>query len=239
MGYINLSDACSRIYVQTGMVNRSQDAEKSARQLSELLKQPAGYLNNGTEGLMGDVGEYLPTTLAMKDVLNEYTYRTLNARSPVLIVTHSAGNEDARKALSLGALYGHRYDNLSLISLGSPISASRMQEAAEKSGMHFLGQVNDWRDPVTYSKTAGTVSLGSFLGGLGYGAVQGSSADVGGGLLGCVLGGILGGIAGGVAGGIPGVAGFYGLQTYHPFDRYLQKPEVQNILFDWQKKQGQ
>lgn len=235
MGYINLSDACSRIYVQTGMVNRSQDAEKSARQLSELLKQPAGYLNNGTEGLMGDVGEYLPTTLAMKDVLNEYTYRTLNARSPVLIVTHSAGNEDARKALSLGALYGHRYDNLSLISLGSPISASRMQEAAEKSGMHFLGQVNDWRDPVTYSKTAGTVSLGSFLGGLGYGAVQGSSADVGGGLLGCVLGGI----AGGVAGGIPGVAGFYGLQTYHPFDRYLQKPEVQNILFDWQKKQGQ
>ena len=39
MGYINLSDACSRIYVQTGMVNRSQDAEKSARQLSELLKQ--------------------------------------------------------------------------------------------------------------------------------------------------------------------------------------------------------
>ena len=153
MGYINLSDACSRIYVQTGMVNRSQDAEKSARQLSELLKQPAGYLNNGTEGLMGDVGEYLPTTLAMKDVLNEYTYRTLNTKTPILIVTHSAGNEDARKALSLGALYGHRYDNLSLISLGSPISASRMQEAAEKSGMHFLGQVNDWRDPVTYSKT--------------------------------------------------------------------------------------
>ena len=101
MGYINLSDACSRIYVQTGMVNRSQDAEKSARQLSELLKQPAGYLNNGTEGLMGDVGEYLPTTLAMKDVLNEYTYRTLNARSPVLIVTTAQGMKTPVKSYRL------------------------------------------------------------------------------------------------------------------------------------------
>ncbi|WP_319244314.1 DUF637 domain-containing protein [uncultured Propionivibrio sp.] len=148
MGYKNLSDQNTRIYVQTGMDNKPEDAIKSAQTLSTLLKQPVGYINNSTDGLIGDVGEYLPNSLSKKDVLNEYTLRTLDAKGPTLIVAHSAGNEDARKALIAGALYGHQYDNLSVISFGSPVGSSVLQSAINKSGATFLGQVNDWRDPV-------------------------------------------------------------------------------------------
>jgi filamentous hemagglutinin len=199
--------------------------------LSTLLGQPAGYINNGTEGLAGDVGEYLPDSVSKKDVLNEYTYRTLDAKGPTLIVTHSAGNEDARKALLAGALYDHRYDNLSFVSVGSPVSARALQQAAGQGGAQFLGQVNDWRDPVTYSKTAGTVSLGSFLAGMGYGALQGCGAFAGGGALGCIAGGV----TGAAAGAAPGIATFIGLKTYHPFEQYLAKQPVQGLLFDWSK----
>ena len=67
MGYKNLSDQNTRIYVQTGMDNKPEDAIKSAQTLSTLLKQPVGYINNSTDGLIGDVGEYLPNTLSKKD----------------------------------------------------------------------------------------------------------------------------------------------------------------------------
>ena len=126
MGYVNI-DGQARIFVQTGMQTAPQDAGASAQALSSVLGGVStGYINNGTDGLTVDVGEYLPSTLSKKDVLNEYTYRTLNAQGPTLIALHSAGNEDARKALQAGALYGHSYDNLSFISLGSPVSNSIM-----------------------------------------------------------------------------------------------------------------
>ena len=99
-------------------------------------------------------------------MLNEYTLRILNSKGPTLIATHSAGNEDLRKALLVGALYDHRYDNLSLLSIGSPVGDNALQAVASQSGARYLGQVNDWRDPITYSKTAGVVSIASFLGGL-------------------------------------------------------------------------
>lgn len=229
MGYLNLTNKVTRFYVQTGMDNNPADAEKSARLLGEIMRMPTGYLNNDTDGVPGDVGEYLPNTLALKDVLNEYTYRTLDTHGPVLILTHSAGNEDARKALQAGALYGHQYRNLSFLSLGSPVGAQAMQSAVEQGGARFIGQVNDWRDPVTYSKTAGTVAVGSFLGGIGYGAVQGCASGVGGGWLGCILFGV----AGGVAGGVPGIAGAVGLSKYHPFSSYAAKPEVQERMRSW------
>ena len=235
MGYLNLTEQNTRIYVQTGMDNTPGNAAQSAQALSALLKQPTGYLNNATDGLSGDVGEYLPNSITKKDVINEYTYRTLNDKGATLIITHSAGNEDARKALQAGALYGHEYSNLSFVSVGSPVGANALQVATNQGSAQFLGQVNDWRDPVTYSKTAGTVSLGGFLTGLGYGAVQGCGAGVGGGYLGCIAGGITGAAVGAAVGAAPGVATFIGLKNYHPFDQYIAKPQVQSIMYDWLK----
>ena len=172
-------------------------------------------------------------------MLNEYTLRILNSKGPTLIATHSAGNEDLRKALLVGALYDHRYDNLSLLSIGSPVGDNALQAVASQSGARYLGQVNDWRDPITYSKTAGIVSIGSFLGGLfgglGYGAVQGCTAGVSGGWLGCIFLGVTGAAVGGAAGAIPGFAGYLSLKSYHPFEQYLAKPQTQTILFDWLK----
>ena len=232
MGYINLADTRTRIYVQTGMDNSPASAAQSAQLLSQILDVPTGYLNNATEGLTGDVGEYLPKHLTLKDALNEYTYRTLNARGPVLILTHSAGNEDARKALQVGALYGHQYPNLSFLSLASPVGAKAWQQATQQGGAGFVGQAKDWRDPVTYSKTAVGVMLGSFLGGIGYGAVQGCTSGAGGGVPGCIAFGV----AGGVVGGVPGVAGALGIRIYHPFSSYVAKPQVQDMVRDWMAK---
>lgn len=229
MGYKNLTDQETRIYVQTGMNNGRSDADQSAIALSKVLGQRVGYINNGTEGLNGDVGEYLPDSVSKKDVLNEYTLRTLDSKGSTLVVLHSAGNEDARKALQVGALYGHQYDNLSFLSVGSPVSDSALKTAIGQGGAQYLGQVNDWRDPITYSKAAEVVSVGSFLGGLGYGEVQGCAAGASGGPLGCLFSGG----TGAVVGGIPFVAGYLSLKYYHPFEQYIAKPQTQSIMFDW------
>lgn len=230
MGYVNINGQ-ARVLVQTGMDNTRQDAGVSAQALSKTLGGVStGYINNGTEGLAGDVGEYLPNSLSKKDVLNEYTYRTLNAQGPTLIVTHSAGNEDARKALQAGALYGHTYDNLSFVSLGSPVSNSVMKQSVTGAGANYLGQVNDWRDPVTNPKlwVAGTAA--AFVGG----AVAGVALTpaTGGGSLYTYFTALIGG---GVGGGV----GVYGLKNYHPLQNYITKPQAQSIMFDWLKNNPQ
>ena len=163
---------------------------------------------------------------------NEFTYRTLNSKGPTVIVLYSGGNEDARKALQVGALYGHRYDNLSLLSIGSPVGDNALQAVASLSGARYLGQVNDWRDPITYSKTAGVVSIASFLGGLGYGAATGLRGgrqrhDIG---LHIYRNNRSSGRGESLV-----LRSFWGRSTTHPFEQYLAKPQTQTILFDWLK----
>ena len=223
MGYVNINGQ-ARVFVQTGMDNTRQDAGVSAQALSKTFGGVnTGYINNGTEGLTGDVGEYLPNSLSKKDVLNEYTYRTLNAQGQTLIVTHSAGNEDARKALQAGVMYGHSYDNLSFVSLGSPVSNSVMRQSVTNAGANYLGQVNDWRDPVTYSKTAAVVGGGGFLTGGALFVTGIFTANP------ALL------YAGGsMAAGAAGAAGA-GIQYVHPFPQYIAKPQSQSIMFDWLK----
>jgi filamentous hemagglutinin len=230
MGYVNINGQ-ARVFVQTGMDNTRQDAGGNALELSKTLGGVnTGYINNGTQGIDKDVGEYLPNSLSKKDVLNEYTYRTLNAQGPTLILTHSAGNEDAKKALQTGQMYGHQYENLSFVSLGSPVDNSVMRQSVTGSGANYLGQVNDWRDPVTNPK----------LWVLGTGA-----ALVGGGALGVALAPVTGGGSLGVyftsliGGGIGGGIGVYGLKNYHGFPQYIAKPQSQSIMFDWLKKNPQ
>jgi filamentous hemagglutinin len=198
-----------------------------------------GYINNGTEGLVGDVGEYLPNSVSKKDVLNEYTYRTLNAQGPTLIVMHSAGNEDAKKALQVGAMYGHTYDNLSFVSLGSPVGNNVMQQSVTGAGANYLGQVSDWKDPVTYSKATTTVTLGSFLAGAGTGAVYGAT-------YGPTLLPVLGPAAPAVvaavvaAGGlVPTAVSLIAMKYSHPFEKYIAKPQTQSMMLDWLKHNPQ
>ena len=71
MGYKNLTDQATRIYVQTGMDTTPSDAEHSAMALNRLLEQPVGYINNGTEGLAGDLGEYLPDTIRIIGIIGD------------------------------------------------------------------------------------------------------------------------------------------------------------------------
>jgi Possible hemagglutinin (DUF637) len=227
MGYVNINGQ-ARVFVQTGMDNTRQDAGVSAQALSKTLGGVnTGYINNGTEGLTGDVGEYLPNSLSKKDVLNEYTYRTLNAQGQTLIVTHSAGNEDARKALQAGVMYGHSYDNLSFVSLGSPVSNSVMKNSVTNAGANYLGQVNDWRDPVTYSKTAGVAVIGGGLVGVGLAGVGIVTFNP-----------VLLYTGGSIAAGAAGAAGA-GIQYVHPFEKYVVKPQSQSIMFDWLKNNPQ
>jgi filamentous hemagglutinin len=230
MGYINTDDKNTRIYVQTGMQTKPEDALKNAQALSQLVKEPVGVIVNGTQGLPKDVEEYLPKAPSVKDALNEYTYQALNKKGDTLVVLHSAGNEDAKKALQLGQQLGHQYNNLSFLSLASPNSDSVMRSATTNT--NYLGQVNDWRDPVTYSKL--------FLTGLGVSGAVGAVGAVGAGQ--AVLAGAAAGPAGWMAlGGSATAAGLLGLgklavDTIHPFPNYLAKPQSQSIMFDWLKQ---
>ena len=229
MGYI-VPDNNTRIYVQTGMQTTPEDALKNAQAISQIVKEPVGVIVNGTQGLPTDVAEYLPKAPNVKDALNEYTYQTLNDKGPSLVVLHSAGNEDAKKALQLGQQLGHQYNNLSFVSLASPNSDSVMRSTTTNTNSNYLGQVNDWRDPVTYSKlfitslvTSGAVGAV----GAGQSVLAGTAAGPAGWMA-------LGGAA--TAAGLLGL-GKYGVDTYHHLTNYIAKPQTQSIMFDWKAKQ--
>lgn len=227
MGYI-VTDTNTRIYVQTGMQTKPEDALKNAQALSQIVKEPVGVIVNGTQGLPKDVEEYLPKAPNVKDALNEYTYQTLNKNSPSLVVLHSAGNEDAKKALQLGQQLGHQYSNLSFLSLASPNSDSVMRSTTTNTNANYLGQINDWRDPVTNPKL--------WVVGTGAALVGGAAAGV---ALAPVTGGgsLYGYFTALIGGGIGGGIGVYGIQNIHPLDNYLSKPQTQSIMFDWKAKQ--
>ncbi|WP_050467501.1 hypothetical protein [Herbaspirillum chlorophenolicum] len=233
----------TRVFFQNGMDNHVPDAKASAALLSGLLKEPVGAIINDSHGVPSDVKEYLPNMFATKDILNEYTYRELNAKgTPTLIVMHSAGNEDAYKALKAGQVYGYTYPNLSFLSVGSPVSAEKLQSVMRQSGSTFLGQVNDWKDPVTYSKTAVGVVGGTLIGGaaLGawYGGVVGAAAGAPAGSLGIFFLGAAGAGFGASFGASLGVTAFMGLKNYHPFSQYFQNQQLQQQALNWQQQQS-
>ena len=232
MGYLNLDGKDTRIYVQTGMQTKPDDALKNAQALSQIMREPVGAIVNSTQGLGKDIEEYLPKAPSLKDALNEYTYQVLNAQGDKLVVLHSAGNEDAKKALQLGQSLGHQYGSLSFVSLGSPLSNSVMRHSVTQPGATYLGQVNDWRDPVTFS--------GLFLTSVGVSGAVGALGTIG--AAQAILVGAAAGPAGWMAiGGSATAAGLVGLgklavDAYHPLDNYITKPQAQSILFNWARK---
>lgn len=114
---------------------------------------------------------------------------------------------------------GYQYPNLSVVSLASPISSSVLNTAASKAGANYLGQVNDWRDPVTNPKlwVAGSAAL--LAGGAAAGVAL--APATGGGSL-YVYGVSL----------IGGGAIVYGINNYHSLEKYMAKPAIQSIMFE-------
>ena len=236
MGYYTTSPN-TKIYFANGMDNTLKDAKKSAANLEEIVKQPVGIILNDTHGLfgdnkgVGDIPEYLNNRYTKKDILNEYTYRKINneAKGKVLIITHSAGNEDINKALSLGYKEGYTYPNLNIISVGSPLSKSKLKNTLTSVKANLIGQVNDWKDPVTHSKTVGAGVIGLGLIGA-YFSPEISIPALG--LAGkTAIGQFAAGAAGVAAGAGVGAAGVIGgVNLFHPFKTYLKKPKLKNMI---------
>ena len=230
MGYVN-SDENTRVYFANGMDNNSQQALNSAKNIESLVNQPVGSIINSTDGIVGDVKEYLEQ-YNIKDVLNEYTYRKLNDLTPkgetTTIIMHSAGNADAVKAISIGNKQGYSYPNLQFVSAGSPVSKSYLNNVFTSAGSSLVGQINDWKDPVTHSKTVGVAVIGIGLVG-GYLGVKYMpnlipASQI---LTGTQLGQFL--ISVGSAGVGAGV-GASGIIMYHPMEKYLEKPELKGLI---------
>jgi filamentous hemagglutinin len=234
MGYHAINENNTFIYFQNGMDNATPDAQASSQLLQNLLNRPVGNIINDTQGIANDIAEYLPNYLETKDILNEYTYRKLNAKGqPTLIVTHSAGNEDMYKALTAGSLYQHQYPNLSFITVGSPRPQKMLNNTITHAGAQHLAHIGDWRDPVTYAKTATITALGLTGGGAIAGIIKGMTVGVPLGAAGGPLGVFATGLIGGAVGG---GSTLYGVRYYHPFSAYMQKPELQQILQGWQQQ---
>ena len=224
MGYFKVDDRDTRIYIEAGMNAPLKQSIKDAQILQALVGKPAGAIVQGTQGLPdGTHGSLLQVTMDA-DTLNEYTYRSLNDQGPTLIVTHSAGNNDAVKAMQLGKQLGHQYPNLSLLSLGSPLPDRKMKVASSDAGVNYLGQVNDWRDPVTHPKVwvlgAGVAVVGGLAAGIA------TAPATGGGLLYAFGSALFGG-------GVIGGAIVHGVDEYHAMEKYLTKPAAKSIMFDW------
>ena len=232
MGYITPNEKTT-VYFANGMDNTSPQALQSAHAISLLIHQPVGLIINSTDGIPGDTQEYLDSAFRMKDILNEYTYRKINntADETITVVMYGAGNEDAKKALTLGKGEGYTYPNLQFVSVGSPISSSALEKTFHEAGASYIGQVNDWRDPVTYSKSTVIGALGVTAVGVYKGATIGASIEVENGPLEaffyswfCAV------VGGGLGGAVGGGVGLYGIQNYHPFRTYLQNPQVQEMI---------
>jgi hypothetical protein len=162
------NDMSTYIFFQSGMNNNYRSAAKSAGLIQDATAQKVGLIVNNTNpksGIKGDIFEYLPNQLTLKDALNGEAYQQIiknNPNSKNLVIMHSAGNEDAIKAAKILRMQNVNLDNkIDFISVGSPVSVKQLQTALRPIGGNLIGQYNNWSDPITNSKTwvAGTLAL--------------------------------------------------------------------------------
>lgn len=222
----------TNIFFQNGMMNNYKTAGEIASLVSQSTNRPTGMIVNNTGGAVDDVFEYLPNELVLRDALNGEIYQQIdrfnlenNQRS--LIITHSAGNNDNMKGNQVLQLTNTRVSTIDVMNVASPISQSRMQQNLDQTGMNIIGTYNNWKDPVTNSKTWGAVATGSLFAGLTVGVVSGvstgaSMATTGSGLE-AIFTGVMGGAAGGAAGAVPATTGYFLLKFQHPYTSYHNK----------------
>lgn len=242
MGYYTTSEN-TRIYFQDGAKNNAPNAKVASELLSGLLGEPVGIIVNDSNGIANDAAEYLYGRLPAKVVLNEYTYRVLNAQNDAtMVITHGAGNCDAYDALEAGYLFDQQYQNLTFLSVGSSVESRKLQSVLGKNGARYLKQINHGFDVATYPKKAVLFAIGLFPISIGIGIWIGlevaTRMGVCTGSLDMFAAGCLGGYIAVVLNGISELLLLsYCMKNYHPFAQYFQNQKLQQQVLDWQKQQ--
>jgi hypothetical protein len=240
MNYVIKEGEDTMIYYQNGMKNEQEIAKETSTLLRDITGQSVGLIHNDTDGLVGDVVEYIPEGYTTKDVLNAKVLEDIskNGEAKNLVVAFSAGNEDANKALGVLALEGRTLENkVEIMSVGSPVSKSELEKNAKNVGVTVVGQYNDWKDPVTNAKTWGTSVVAVGLAGaiVGVSSVGLTSAATG---IETFFNLTLTGAAGAAGAAVLAGIGKYNLGKYHSLERYMND-DVQGIKVDlqeWVKK---
>jgi hypothetical protein len=233
----SITDDMTKIFFQNGMDNDYKSAAKSAALIEQITGQQVGIIVNSTNpklSIGGDLLEYLPSGLYLKDVLNGEVYQQIasdtNGRN--VVIMHSAGNEDAIKSAKILKLSNANLSgNIDFISVGSPRSLNDLKSALAPVGGNVTKQYNNWKDPVTHSKTWAIGASGLFVAGAYYGATVGIGATTTGNGLEAFGSGLIGG-------GIGGGAIVGGIKIQHPFEAYFNKDfkGLQTDIKNWAKE---
>lgn len=138
----------TKIVMITGMNNDFKSAKNIQNNILGKDFNNVGLINNQTDktfGVLGDILEWTPNYLTTKDVLNAEMLQRLSPNT--LIVTHSAGNPDIKKANQVNELVGAKTPYLHY-SVASPESATNLESSDSKVGAIFIKQTNNPNDPV-------------------------------------------------------------------------------------------
>jgi len=247
----SVTDDMTKIFFQNGWDNDYKSAAKSAALIEQVTGQKVGIIVNSTNpklSIGGDLLEYLPSSLYLKDVLNGEVYQQIasdtNGRN--VVIMHSAGNEDAIKSAKILKLSNANLNgNIDFISVGSPRSLNDLKSALAPVGGNVTKQYNNWKDPVTHPYLWGTGIAGvGIVGGIAtYEAMSAagvlSLTNVSGTALETFTNLVLKGAAT-VAPVAAGAAGAtkYQLGIQHPFEAYFNKDfkGLQTDIKNWSIK---
>lgn len=225
----------SMIIFQNGMSTDAKKVKEGILKLAEVTGKEVdeiGMMHNNTDGLGGDLMEYGAEGIRTKDVVNaKYLEKLSKNGEKNLIVAHSAGNKDVKKAMDVLALEGKQIENVDVMSVGSPVGEKELKKSASKVGVNIVGQYNNKLDPITHPKTwvAGTAVSAATLG------VAGAAFGVS--MVGVGASQMAGYGAGLVGGGMI----LTNLAVQHPFNAYVDK-NYNGLVDDiqqWQKNHDQ
>jgi hypothetical protein len=232
------------IYFQNGIKTNDKTAKSVVNLIGTIINNThdVGLIHNDTESMVADIDEYDRKGFKLQDTLTAHTYEKIaKSGEKSLIILHSAGNQDYYKAATYAAFEGKDLSGLEVMSVGSPRSLADLQAASDKVNVNFLGQYNDWKDPVTHSMSWGvgasaSLSGGVIAGGI-YGVKAGAIAGSAAGPLGVVFGAGVGVALAGV-GAIPSVVGYHNVNKYHGIESYLNRNQngVRTDIQDWAKR---
>ena len=140
-------DKDTKVLFVNGMDNNLKEAKSSQESIQKDFGK-TGLFNNHKDkvlGIVGDVIEWMPNYMTTKDVLNAHQLQKLKKGTPV--ITHSARNEDIYKANKINKMLNAKtpYKN---ISVGSPLSSTKLKESLYKVDATFIKQINNENDPV-------------------------------------------------------------------------------------------
>lgn len=174
-------DVDKLIHLATGVGTDMGSAADNASLTSGFLGTKVGVINNMTEGLLADLMEVANMDFAgydLKDALNAYQYELLgNQEGRRLVITHSAGNKDLKKALEILKMENRQVLGLDIASVGSPVGAGSLRSRLDAIGGSLWSQDNNFWDPVTRPYlwggaaivAAGAGAVGATVGGTVFG----------------------------------------------------------------------